>query len=260
VGEDRHPRRFQLSAPNPASLPNARQLLLKRVILHLNSSRTNSACGLARTLNPAAAEGVAVAAPSRAGSTVDRPDWSSAVRPHIKHIAAILAALAVGAAAQPRPDFSGRWTTDAPPATASQEGRGQRGAGPGRGDMGSGWGATITIAQDAGRLTVEYAFFGRGDMQPPLKFTYALDGSETRNTVRMGRGAEVQTSKTAWNGDALVITTRHAFTDPATGKETPVEVIQKLSLESPASLVVETTRAGVLGGPSSTTRTVYRRM
>jgi hypothetical protein len=126
--------------------------------------------------------------------------------------------------------------------------------------MGSGWGSTITIAQDAARLTVEYAFFARGDMQPPLRFTYALDGSETRNTVMMGQGVQLQTSKTAWDAGALVITTIHTLTDPASGKPIPVAVTQKLSLESPVSLVVETTRAGVLGGPPSTTKTVYRKL
>ncbi len=52
---------------------------------------------------------------------------------------ALLAVLVLGspnaADAQTRPDFSGRWTTEA--------------AGPGRsGDMGSGWGSPITITQD----------------------------------------------------------------------------------------------------------------
>ena len=173
-------------------------------------------------------------------------------------ITALFAALAIFVAVQSRPDFSGRWTVEPPPAPAAPA-PGQRAGGPGRGDMGSGWGTTITIAQDAGRLTVEYAFFGRGDMQPPLKFAYALDGTETKNSVMMGRGLQVQTSKTAWSGDALVITTTHSFPDPASGKPASVDVTQKLSLESPTSLVVETTRAGVLGGPPTTTRTVYKK-
>jgi hypothetical protein len=125
--------------------------------------------------------------------------------------------------------------------------------------MGSGWGSTITITQDASRLTVEYAFFGRGDMQPPLKFVYALDGSETKNSIMMGRGIQAQTSKTAWEGDKLVITTTHTFAHPETGQAMKIEVKQTLSLESPTSLIVETTRSGVLGGPPSTTRTVYRK-
>src|SRR4030095_11850676 len=124
----------------------------------------------------------------------------------------------------------------------------------GRGDMGSGWGSTIAITQNT-QLIVEYTFFGRGDMQPPLKFVYALDGSETKNTVMMGRGSEVQVSRTAWDGPALVITTTHTLTDPVSGKPLTVDVKRRLTLESPTSLVVEVTRAGVLGGKPSTTRT-----
>ena len=68
------------------------------------------------------------------------------------------------------------------------------------------WGSNFTVVQTSTRLTVEYPFFTRNDMQPPLKFAYALDGSETRNSVMMGRGAQQQVSKAAWDGDALVIT------------------------------------------------------
>lgn len=181
--------------------------------------------------------------------------------------------LAINVPLQAKTDFSGRWTTEpeaspapsaaAPPATsAPARGGGAPGGGRGpvRGDMGSGWGSPITVTQDGARLTVEYAFFGRGDMQPPLKFVYALDGSETRNTVMMGRGMQVQTSRTAWDGAKLKITTLHTLADPTTGKPMTAEVVQTLSLESPTSLVVETTRAGVLGGAPVTTKTAYRKL
>ena len=169
------------------------------------------------------------------------------------------AALTISAPAQVKTDFSGRWTTDPDPATAPSQPPG-RGGGPGRGDMGSGWGSPITVTQDGSRLTVEYAFFGRGDMQPPLKFIYALDGSETRNTVMMGRGMQTSSSRTAWDGAKLRITTLHTFADPATGKPATAEVVQTLSLESATSLVIETTRAGVLGAKASTTKTTYRKL
>jgi hypothetical protein len=126
--------------------------------------------------------------------------------------------------------------------------------------MGSGWGPTITITQDAKQVMVEYAFFARGDMQPPLRFVYALDGSETRNTVMMGRGMQTQTSRTAWDGATLKITTAHAVADPATGKATTVDVVQALSLSSPTELVVEATRGAAFGGVPTTTRTIYRRV
>ena len=151
-------------------------------------------------------------------------------------------------------DFSGRWTSDPEPAPAAPAPR------PSTGDMGSGWGATITITQDTARLTVEYAFFARGDLQPPMRFVYALDGSESRNSVMMGRGIQVQASKAVWVDEALVITTVHTFADPSSGRPAAAEVKQTLRLESPASLLVETTRAGVFGGPPSTTRTRYRKI
>jgi hypothetical protein len=169
---------------------------------------------------------------------------------------ALVALLAVGAMAQTRPDFSGRWTSEPSPA-----GDGQRGpSGERIGDMGSGWGSNFSITQTADRLTVEYEFFARGDMQPPLRFVFALDGSETKNTVMMGFGNQTQTSKTAWEGDKLVITTTHIFALPGTDQPLTSEVRRTLALESPTSLIIETTRSGVLGGPSSTTRTVYKKL
>jgi len=173
-------------------------------------------------------------------------------------ILACLTAVSISVVApmQAKTDFSGRWSSEPDPAAAPARGT----PGGGRGDMGSGWGSPITITQDGAKLTVEYAFFGRGDMQPPLKFLYALDGSETKNSVMMGRGMQVQTSRTAWDGAKLKITTLHTLADPSTGKPMTAEVTQTLSLESPTSLVVETTRAGVLGAAPVTTKTVYRKL
>jgi hypothetical protein len=125
--------------------------------------------------------------------------------------------------------------------------------------MGSGWGSTITIAQDAKQLSVEYAVFSRYDLQPPVKFTYPLDGSEGRNTVMMGRGEQIETSRAQWNGQTLIIVTTFQVTDRDAGKSFTAELTRKLWLESPTTLVVEVTRAGVLGGPASTTRSVYRK-
>ena len=159
------------------------------------------------------------------------------------HLVAILL-LSVAVSAQPRPDFSGRWLSE--PA--------------GRGDMGSGWGTQIDITQDAVQLAVEYAFFGRGDMQRPLRFEFALDGAATKNAVMMGRGIQTQTSTTKWEGQTLIITTQHTLTDPSTGKPATAGVTQALTLESSTSLMVETTRAGVMGGPPTKTRTVYKKV
>lgn len=155
-----------------------------------------------------------------------------------------IALLATSAAAQPHPDFAGRWTSE----------RAQT-----AGSMGSGWGPSITITQNADRLTVEYPFYTPYDMQPPLRFTYALDGSVTNNRVTMGRGVQVQSARAEWKGRQLVIITTLPFTNPDDGRPMTSEVTRTLTLESPTSLVVETVFGGALGGPSTTTRTIYHK-
>ena len=178
-------------------------------------------------------------------------------------ITAVAAAISAGTVhAQERPTFAGRWDST-PVAPARPPGGAAGGGGPQQRpptrDMGSLWGPAITITQDARALTVEYAFFARGDMQQPLRFTYALDGSETRNSVMMGRGVQQQIARTAWKGDTLVITTQHPFAHPETGAQLNAEVKRALSI-SADSLIVMTTVEGVLGGPASTARTVYRKV
>lgn len=168
----------------------------------------------------------------------------------------MLASTAMGPtarSAQAPADFSGRWTVDQ---SAPAEGADAASI---RGDMGSGWGSPLTITQDAKQLTVEYTIYTRYDLQPPITFVYALDGSESRNTLMMGRGADVQRSRTAWDGSSLVITTAFTLPDPVSGKPFTTEVTQKLTLASPTSLVVEVTRSGVLGGRASTSRATYRK-
>jgi hypothetical protein len=171
----------------------------------------------------------------------------------------LTAVLPAGLAAQPPADFSGRWTLDAPAIASTPAVPGTPAAAAAPGDLGSGWGPTITIAQDATRLSVEYATFSRYDLQPPLIFSYPLDGSEGRNTVIMGRGEQIESSRARWDGQRLVITTTFHVVDRGAGKPFTAELMRTLSLASPTTLVVEVTRAGVLGGPASTTRSVYRK-
>ena len=161
--------------------------------------------------------------------------------------------------AQAPADFSGRWTLDVPAIATTAAVPGTPAAAAAPGDMGSGWGSPITIAQDAKSLSLEYVFFSRYDAMPPLKFTYPLDGSEGRNIVSMGRGDQVETSRARWDGQSLIITTTSRVSDRGAAKPFTVEVTRKLSLESPATLIVEVTRAGALGGAATTTRSVYRK-
>ena len=90
-------------------------------------------------------------------------------------------------------------------------------------------------------------------MQPPVRFAYALDGSESRNVVNVGRGPQEQVSHVAAKGDALVISTRHGAGTPLSS-----DVTYRFSLDG-AMLLIEMTRsAGV--PPSSTTRARYRKV
>ncbi|NOT07705.1 MAG: hypothetical protein HOP28_05785 [Gemmatimonadales bacterium] len=160
------------------------------------------------------------------------------------------------AAARQRPDFAGEWTladtADRRPSVASQGD-----ASFGTGSMGSGWGSPIVITQQSNQLTVSYTFFSAYDLQPPLRFVYALDGSESRNTVMIGHASSEQRSRAVWQGAALVITTLHTAPAIGGGPARVAEVRQVLTLESPDRLVVETVRAGIQGAATTTTRTVY---
>jgi len=171
--------------------------------------------------------------------------------------AALTVMLAAAASGQNKPDFSGRWTIVPP--TNAQAGRGAAGAGSGgrAGDMGSGWGSTITLTQSASALTLEWVYYSTSDLQPPLVFVYPLDGSEKTHTLMMGRGFEKQVSRAVWDDTKIVITTSQDFPNLVAGKTVTSVVTRTLTLESPTSLVVETNRSGVLGAQASTTRTVY---
>jgi hypothetical protein len=171
----------------------------------------------------------------------------------------LTATLPAVVSAQPPADFSGRWTLEAPAIASTPAVPGTPAAAAAPGDMGSGWGSTITIAQDTKRLSVEYAVFSRYDLQPPLTFTYPLDGSTSRNSVMMGRGEQVESSRAQWNGQSLIITTTLQIADRSAGKPFTAELMRRLWLESPTTMVVEVTRAGILGGPASTTRSIYRK-
>lgn len=171
----------------------------------------------------------------------------------------LIAALCVNGSAQGPADFSGNWTLVPREIATTAAVPGTPAAAAAPGDMGSGWGSPLTISQDAKQLKVEYAQFSRYDAMPPLTFTFPLDGSAGRNTWPMGRGDQVEMSTAQWSGQTLIITTTSRVDDRAAGKPLTVQVTRKLSLESPTSLVVEVTRGGVLGGASTTTKSVYRK-
>lgn len=155
------------------------------------------------------------------------------------------------AGAQSVPDFSGEWVR--------MDSAAERGSVAAVGDaafrtgtMGSGWGSPLILRQAAGRLVVEYAFFSTYDLQAPIRLVYALDGSESRNAIMIGHAESVLRSRAMWRGDTLVITTEY----PAPAGANDAVVRQSLSLASPTSLLVETTR-GLTSASQTVSRTTY---
>jgi hypothetical protein len=154
------------------------------------------------------------------------------------------------------PSFSGVWTRVADSA-AERSSVARTGDAPfQRGDAGSGWGSPLTITQDAARITVQYEVFGAYDLQPPLRLTFALDGSPSVNPMMLSHTTSTLRSTAAWKDGALVITTRYPGPSDSSGAPIDAQVTQVLRLESPTRLVIETTRSASRG-LTTTSRTVY---
>lgn len=115
----------------------------------------------------------------------------------MRRVTAILSVAAVvlmasGLAAQAKPSFAGEWKIVADPDS-----------GGGRG----GPGIDLTITQSATAMTVEYR--AGGQAPAPVKLTYNLDGSVSKNMMA-GRGGSApteQVSKAMWAANKLVVTT-----------------------------------------------------
>ena len=158
------------------------------------------------------------------------------------------------------PNFSGSWSTTVLH-TVSVINRVEEPKVP---DLGSGWGDQISIKHTEDQLEVERVVFIPREIQQLVKYRYALDGSRTENPINMGRTTgKPPVSTTVWDGDRLVITTVYPFQNPQNREWLEGKVTQTLWLE-PATqtpweptLIVETTREGVLGGLTTTNRTVY---
>ena len=124
-----------------------------------------------------------------------------AQRGGVFELSALAMSLTVSAAAQPLSDFSGRWIAVPEPAATGGDLR--------TGPLGSGWGNEVTMTQNATTLTVERAQFSAYDMQPPMRFSYALDGSENRITLNVRErrarhgGQDVASGRLARHHDQL---------------------------------------------------------
>lgn len=117
----------------------------------------------------------------------------------MKRVAASLSVAAVilmapGLVAQAKPSFAGEWKIVANP----PDGGDGRGSGPG---------IDLTIKQGATAMTLEYR--GGGQAPAPVKLTYNLDGSVSKNMMagRGGGAPTEQASKAMWAGNKIVVTT-----------------------------------------------------
>jgi hypothetical protein len=182
----------------------------------------------------------------------------TAKRSEVVLTAVLAAVIATGVSAQERPNFTGAWRV-------SESAAGSAGGEEQTVSLGSGWGESFTLVHASDLLTVERVLYRPRDYQPTMRLRYALDGTESKNTILMGRGLQIQVSTATWESDKLVITTVHTVPDVEDEGTISCEVTRTLSLQLPqqavgeSSLVVETNRCGVLGGLPSSTRTVYNR-
>jgi hypothetical protein len=160
---------------------------------------------------------------------------------------AFVLALTVGSYAQSRPDFSGKWVMDPPPAADAGGGGGRGGGRGGGGGGGNPFGPEFTAKQDAKTLTVTRM---QGDQT--VTMTFNLDGSESKNMVAGRGGQQEQVSKASWDGNRLVIVTSVNFGGNA------VEQRRVLSMEG-ANLVIEQTAPGRGGGEPTTTKVTYKK-
>jgi hypothetical protein len=156
----------------------------------------------------------------------------------MRRVTAILSVAAVvlmaaGLVAQAKPSFAGEWKIVADPDS-----------GGGRG----GPGIDLTITQSATAMTVEYRAGGRAPA--PVKLTYNLDGSVSKNmTAGGGGGAPTeQVSKAMWVGNNIVVTTT---TGAGEGKRT-------FSTEG-GYLVVQTSAPARDGRAPNVTKVTYKR-
>jgi hypothetical protein len=159
-------------------------------------------------------------------------------------VSALIAVLVVHASAQGRPDFSGTWVPVddagmAPPLPPSTPGGPPPPPPPPRT-------RSMTITQSAAELTLDRQLETAG-RESVATFIYKPDGPPTVNRM----GALVFTTRAAWEGDALVLSSAVSTEGQAVG-----ELSERYRLVD-GNLVVETARKTPAG--TFTGRTVHAR-
>jgi outer membrane protein assembly factor BamB len=144
--------------------------------------------------------------------------------------AVLVVSLIAGLAAQAKPSFTGSWKLSSDPG-------GDAFISP-----------TMAVAQDEKLLTVTTTGqFGE------LKTTYNVDGTEGKSPLDFNGNTMDRTSKLAWDGDKMVLTTTSDFGGQS------FEVKQVWSLAADGSLLIESTRPDFQGGGPVTTKATYKK-
>jgi hypothetical protein len=136
--------------------------------------------------------------------------------------------------AQTKPDFAGTWKLAADAAAGD--------------DMFTA--SELAAVQDAATLTVTSTTSQMG----PLKTIYKLDGSDGQSPLDFNGTTVARTTKAAWDGTKLVLTTTSDFNGQS------IEFKQVWSLGADGSLLVESTRPDFQGGGAAvTTKATYKK-
>ena len=150
-------------------------------------------------------------------------------------VCAALVVIAASVFAQATPNFAGKWTV-IPDANTPAGGMG-------------GLGQSATIAQDAATLTIT-----RTTQMGEFVTTYKLDGSDSKNTLKMQDASIDMVSQVKPDGGKLVVTTSMSFDG------NPVQTSMTMSLDAAGNLVVESTRPDFQGGGGPiTTKMTYKK-
>jgi hypothetical protein len=153
--------------------------------------------------------------------------------------------ISMAPAALQRPDFSGTWAL---PPDAPLAPNGKPAAAPG-------FGATINIRQDANAITISKMMGG-----VTVHVTHPLDGVESRSRTpgRLCEGDSESVWTASWQGDALLTTFLGSrLAGAATATKTEVKALFRL--QTPDTMVIETTLPAAGGREPRTLTTTYRK-
>jgi hypothetical protein len=102
------------------------------------------------------------------------------------------------------------------------------------------WSSPVRITQDATSIIVTYTTRARS--HAAIRMTYGLDGTETKNIDGASVNPQERRSRSAWDGNRLVLVSMADWPDPASGGTVPYEYREVLTLESATTLRLETSR------------------